>query len=104
MPRPRTAPTDLGHCRIHGPVTARQHSAGTYRDGRPRVSWRCLECHHARTLGGEVPSTLGFCNAGSTDGSTELACRRPHGHPPDLHVSSSGHMWPARVDHLETRF
>lgn len=99
MARPRTAPTDLAHCPVHGPVTARQHSSGHRRDGSPRVTWRCLECHDARNHhGADVPTALGFCNAESFNGGTQLRCRRPHGHPPDLHVSSDGQMWPARTD------
>lgn len=99
MARPRTAPTDLGFCAVHGPVTARKHASGTHRDGRPRITWRCLDCHDASNHhGADVPTSLGFCGAESTQGDAMLTCRRPHGHPPDLHVSADGKMWPARAE------
>lgn len=85
MPRPRNEPTDLGQCPIHGTVPAAQYKAGT------RFVWRCQTCQTTRRNGGDAPASLGFCNAESTHGP----CRRPTGHPPDQHVSSDGHQWPA---------
>lgn len=110
MPREAIAPTELGHCAVHGDVVVRIHKAGTNKRGNPRITYRCLDCHLARQNAvnrGEpvpdAPCSIGFCNAEGYVANTSTVCRRPHGHPPDVHVAADGRMFPVRSMQFEER-
>lgn len=102
MPREKTAPVDLGRCPVHGDVEARKHFVGKSRTGDRRFVWRCPDCHAVQQVAynhgepAEGATTIGFCRGEGAVGIVASQCRRPHGHPADVHVDGTGKMWPAR--------
>jgi hypothetical protein len=101
MPKPRTAPNDIGFCPVHGQTELRWHKDSK----RPHKGvWTCNTCHSAIELarhhGRPRPyetSRVQVCGHTIHHLGENFVCVRPQGHPLDVHRSADKVEWRVRL-------